>query len=317
MPFRRIAGPLIVFLAFAVLSAVSPGPTHAQSQGQLLPTGMRITPLAPTGTTLQSLNPGLPAIPDFLVDMTVTTALSPDGKTLLILTSGFNQNLDANGNVDSSSSNEYVFVFDVSGQAPRQAQVIQIVTNAFDGLAWNPSGKTFYVSGGPDDLVHVFNAAAGGAWQEGTAISLNHNGVANGWNGIIPVAAGLDVTKDGKYLLVANYENDSVSAIDLSSGAVVSEFDLRPGIIDPAKSGAPGGTYPYWVAVQGNQKAYVSSQRDREIDVLDISTLPAVRLLTRISLPGQPNKMLLNREGTRLFVAQDNTDSVAIIDTHT
>ena len=33
MPFRRIAGSSMLFLAFAVLSAVSPGPTHAQSQG--------------------------------------------------------------------------------------------------------------------------------------------------------------------------------------------------------------------------------------------------------------------------------------------
>ncbi len=164
MPFRRIAGPLIVFLAFAVLSAVSPGPTHAQSQGQLLPTGMRITPLAPTGTTLQSLNPGLPAIPDFLVDMTVTTALSPDGKTLLILTSGFNQNLDANGNVDPSSSNEYVFVFDVSGQAPRQAQVIQIVTNAFDGLAWNP------ISLGTSSRPHPAACQAQLAWPDARAL---------------------------------------------------------------------------------------------------------------------------------------------------
>lgn len=311
---RRIAGPLIALLA--LICALVPVAAYAQSRGQLLPTGMSITPLAPAGATLQSLNPGIPTFPDFLVDMTVTTALSPDGKTLLILTSGFNQNLDANGNVDPNSSNEYVFVFDVSGQTPRQAQVIQIVTNAFDGLVWNPSGKSFYVSGGPDDLVHVFSGAAGGTWHEDTPIPLNHHGVANGWNGIIPVAAGLGITQDGKHLLVANYENDSVSAIDLSSGSVVSELDLRPGIIDSAKSGTPGGTYPYWVAVQGNQKAYVSSQRDREIDVLDISALPAVKLLTRIPLPGQPNKMILNREGTRLFVAQDNTDSVAIVDTN-
>jgi hypothetical protein len=35
MPFRRIAGSSILFLAFAVLSAVSPGPTRAQSQGHV------------------------------------------------------------------------------------------------------------------------------------------------------------------------------------------------------------------------------------------------------------------------------------------
>jgi hypothetical protein len=72
--------------------------------------------------------------------MAVTSALSPDGSTLLILTSGFNQNLDATGNVDPNTSNEYVFVFDVTEPSPRQVQVIQIVTNAFDGLAWSPFG---------------------------------------------------------------------------------------------------------------------------------------------------------------------------------
>lgn len=303
------------FFAFAILVAIFSVPTLAQSQGEILPTGMSITPLAPSGAIVQTLNPGLPSLPGFRADMAVTTALSPDGKTLLILTSGFNQNLDANGNVDPQTSNEYVFVFDVSSQTPRQAQVIQIVANAFDGLAWNPNGITFYVSGGPDDLIHVFNRQSGGMWQEGAPIPLNHNGVALGWNGIIPVAAGVAVTNDGKHLLVANFENDSVSAIDISAGAVISEFDLRPGIINPAKSGMPGGTYPYWVAIKGNEKAYVSSQRDREIDVLDISSLPAIRLLTRIPLPGQPNKMILNQAGSLLFVAQDNTDSVAIIDT--
>jgi DNA-binding beta-propeller fold protein YncE len=69
------------------------------------------------------------------------------------------------------------------------------------------------------------------------------------------------------------------------------------------------------VAIKGSQKAYVSSQRDREVEVLDISALPNIQLMTRIALPGQPNKMILNRDGSRLFVAQDNTDTVAVIDT--
>jgi DNA-binding beta-propeller fold protein YncE len=276
---------------------------------------MSITPLAAPGATFQALNPGLPSLPGFLADMAVTTALSPDGNTLLILTSGFNQNLNASGKVDRNTSNEYVFVFDVSGATPHQAQVIQIEANAFDGLTWNPSGNQFYVSGGPDDLIHVFSRKPNGTWQEGRFISLNHNGQALGWNGIIPVVAGIEVTNDGRHLLAANYENDSVSAVNLSTGTVVSEFDLRPGIIDTSKTGTPGGTYPYWVAVKGSQKAYISSQRDREVVVLDIGSLPKMQLLKRIALPGQPNKMILNRDGTRLFVAQDNTDTVAIIDT--
>ena len=40
-----------------------------------------------------------------------------------------------------------------------------------------------------------------------------------------------------------------------------------------------------------------------------------MRVTDRIPLPGQPNKMILDRSGSRLFVAQDNTDSVAVIRT--
>lgn len=273
---------------------------------------MSITPLAPRGVVFQALNPGLPTLPDFKAGMAATTVLSPDGRTLLALTSGFNQNLDASGNVDPATSNEYVFVYDVSGKQPQQTQVLQIVTNAFDGLAWRPDGQEFYVSGGPDDLVHVFRSQDG-MWMEGPPISLNHGGVGLGLFGILPLAAGLDVTSDGRHLLVANYENDSVSAVDLTTHTVESELDLRPGIIDPTLSGAPGGTYPYWIAVRGTDRAYISSQRDREIVVLDLAQLPTLRVIDRIPLPGQPNKMILDRSGSRLFVAQDNTDAVAVI----
>jgi DNA-binding beta-propeller fold protein YncE len=258
------------------------------------------------------LNPGLPQLPEFKAGMAVTTAVSPDGRTLLVLTSGFNQNLDADGNVDPTTSNEYVFVYDVSNPQPRKTQVLQIETNAFDGLVWNPNGREFYVSGGPDDLVHRFQVE-GNTWAEASPIPLNHGGVGLGLYGILPVAAGMGITGDGKHLLVANYENDSVSAINTAGSSVEGELDLRPGILDPALTGKPGGTYPYWIVVKGNDRAYVSSQRDREIVVLDLSALPSMRVIDRIPLPGQPNKMVLDKSANRLFVAEDNTDTVAVI----
>src|SRR5262249_10565279 len=69
-----------------------------------LPTGKSITPTAAKGSTFQTLNPGLPApFGDFVVDHAVTTAPSPDGNTLLILTSGYNRNNDSSGSqVDSA-----------------------------------------------------------------------------------------------------------------------------------------------------------------------------------------------------------------------
>jgi hypothetical protein len=72
---------------------------HAQQfDAQDLPNmGQQITPLAPVDSRFEPLNPGLPYDPAFLAGQgwlagqAVTTAVSPDHKTLLILTSGYNR----------------------------------------------------------------------------------------------------------------------------------------------------------------------------------------------------------------------------------
>ena len=122
-----------------------------------LPTGMRITPTAAPGARFSALNPNLPGSPEFTVGQAVSTAVSPDGKTLLILTSGYNIRYDSRGKLAPQESNEYVFVYDTTVQPPRKTQVLQ-VPSAFDGLAWNPNGNEFYVSGGEQDVVHAFAA---------------------------------------------------------------------------------------------------------------------------------------------------------------
>ena len=66
-------------------------------EGEVLPTGMKITPAAVRGSIFQALNPGLPTHPDFVAGQAVSTATSPDGNTLLILTSGYNRNYDQSG----------------------------------------------------------------------------------------------------------------------------------------------------------------------------------------------------------------------------
>src|SRR6185437_10779340 len=90
-----------------------------------------------------------------------------------------------------------------------------------------------------------------------------------------PEAAGLAVTRDGMKVVVADYYNDAISILtkgEAGGWAKTGELDLRPGKIDPAQSGVPGGEYPFWVAIKGNSTAYISSIRDREIDVVSLST---------------------------------------------
>src|SRR5262249_14731535 len=96
-------------------------------------------------------------------------------------------------------------------------------------------------------------------------------------------------------------------------GTVKYDFDLRP-FASGSQAGTKGGTYPFAVVLVGNV-AYVSCDRDREVIAVNISG--AGSLVARIPLDGNPNGMTLSADGSTLFVAQDNQDQVAVIDTKT
>ncbi|HLW74785.1 MAG TPA: phosphoesterase [Gammaproteobacteria bacterium] len=301
---------IFAVLASALCLALAAQAGEPEPEASELPNGQFVTPLAAPGSTFQALNPELKDYPDYNVGQAMSEALSPDGKTLLILTSGFNEFDDASGKKIAADSGEYVFVYDVSASHPKEIQVIP-VPNTFAGIAFAADGTHFYVSGGGDDDVHVY-AFANGAWAEsGAPLTLGHK-TGNGID-TPPVAAGLATTADDTRLVVANYYNDSVSLVNLAMDAVTAELDLRPGK-SGGKSGTPGGENPFWVTVKGDVVAYVSSQRDREVDAVDI-TGTSPRVAARIKVQGTPNEMLLDKTQARLYVACDNSDTVTVIDT--
>ena len=303
---------------------------------QFLPNmGQQITPLAPQHSRFEKLNPDLADKPDWLAGQAVTTVVSPDHRTLLVLTSGYNRVFDTNTPRPSpSDSNEYVFVYDISNSMPVKKQVVQI-PNTYNGMVFDPSGKAFYVAGGSDDNVHVFSLSAGGRWEEaGAALPLGHHKTGNGLVGrsdvgagsinlqvgVKPCAAGLAISNDGKTLVAVNYYNDSITVFNggLGHWSKGRELDLRPGKTDIAKAGIPGGEYPFWVVVKGDGSAataYVSSIRDREIVAVNLNGAPLPTVTGRIGVKGQPNKMTLNKAQTLLYVVEDQSDTVDVIDT--
>ena len=291
--------------------AVAVAFTAAAQAPEVTPTGQALTPTAAHGALFQPLNPDLPDLPGFTAGQAAAVALSPDGRTLLILTTGFNRNFGPTGVMVPGQSKEYVFVYDVTGAAPVKRQVLTMF-DTFLGVAWAPGGDRFFVSGGVEDDVMEFVASEpSGRFTPGRIFALGHKaglGVR-----AKPQSAGLAVSPDGRRLLVTNFQNDSVSLIDLSTGAV-HEQDLRPGVIDPTRAGEAGGGVPRAVVWATDAKAYVASQRDREIIVLKRAG-DALSVETRIKTRGQPVAMVLNRAGTRLYAALDNTDSAAVIDT--
>jgi DNA-binding beta-propeller fold protein YncE len=305
-------------VALSSLATLSPA---IADEGTFLPSGLIITPTAASQSTYEALNPGLSEFPNFIAGGAFSTVKSPDGKTLLVLTGGHNNMTDTKKN---SFNNEYIFVFDISSGKPVKKQVLQ-VPNAFVGIAFDPAGKTFYVGGSGDDNVHSYTIQNGQWAESGTPIPLGHTIVLNGqtvgnavalFPGDLPgVTGGIDFTQDGKTLVVANYSNESVSFIDVQSRTVVKELDLRPGKINPADSGKPGGEYPFWVTVKGNNTAYISSARDREIAVVDFTTITAPKVVTRIEVAGNPLKTILDKTQSYVYVTEDNSDLVDIITT--
>jgi len=305
---------------FTLALVVSCMLAHAQSLSNM---GQQITPLALQGSQFGPMDLDLLGNSTWLVGQAVTTVASPDRKTLLILTSGYNRFFNTNAanlfGPYSPYSTEYVFIYDISAPAPVKKQILQIVPNSYNGIVFDPSGTAFYVAGGPSDNVHIFALnASTGTWAEsqGSPMALGHRGGLG--IGVLPCAAGVAISNDGQTLVVVNYYNDSITVFTggLGNWSKATELDLRPGKSTPPQTGTPGGEYPFWVVVKGNGSsatAYVSSIRDREIDVVNLSGTPAVT--ARIPVKGQPNKMTLNSAQSLLYVAEDQSDTIDVIDT--
>lgn len=312
--------------------------------GSLLPTGQTITPTAAPGSTFERLSTGLRSDGTADAAEAVTTALSPDGKTLLVLTSGYNLNfkdetgtpitypvLDPTTGAPTSqttSKAEWVFVYDVStGRLVKKQQIN--IPNTYSGIAWAPDSKRFYVSAGVDDRIYVYKYKDNQFVADAPFILLGHNsnqtapfskddgGLLNNTRAATvstgATVAGIAVSKDGKTLVAANFQNDSISIVDTSTRKVLSEVKF----FEPGGKVATG-EFPYDIAIKNTSdgaasKAFVSSQRDDEVLAVDITT----KAVTRIPVGAQPNKILLSSDQNLLYVANGNSDSVSVIDTNT
>src|SRR5215475_15585242 len=146
-------------------------PVGNYNRGSILPTGQVITPTTAPGSTIQVLSTGLRSDGNADAAQAVNTQLSPDGKTLLVLTSGWNKSNRREDNTSISfpalnpttgaqsgttTLSEWVFVYalNTDGTVTKSQQVN--IPSTYSGLRWSPDGTRFYVSGGQDDRVYVY-----------------------------------------------------------------------------------------------------------------------------------------------------------------
>ncbi len=319
-----------------------------------LPTGQYLTPTAAPGSVFQRLRTLLRSDGGADADGAVACVISPDATAVLVLTTGYDSTyytqagtaivhsvLDPTTGKPTKTTTpaaQWVFVYDIREAVPRVVARINIPLS-YNGIAWDPKGRRFYVSGGPDDRVYIYKASNGPAvsaaqtWvadppfvllghnshataplstQDGGLLKLTPAGGAAARRQNLPfpaVAAGLAVSADGTTLYVANMQNDSLSVVDVATRRVSKEIHLfTPG------SRLAHGEYPFWVVVTSDPSGasptiYASSLRDGEIAVIGASGT------REIAVGGEPNKMELSKDGRWLYVANGDLDAIDVIDT--
>ena len=276
---------------------------------QFLPTGQAITPTAAPGAQFTPLVTRIGPNPSYVADGASAIAVSPNGREMLVLTSGFNRYDGPDGKNVPQQSTQYIFRYSIGAKGAVRLQTLQ-VPNSFGGIAWQPDGRGFIVGGGVDDAVYLF-ARRGSKFVPAGKIPLGHK--AGVGADVLPQAAGVAVSPDGRRALVANYYNDSVSLVDLVQRKLIAEQDLRPGKIDPAQSGVPGGEFPFAIAWTDATHAWVSAPRDRQLVALSV-TRSAVQVSGRVVTIGEPTALLVDRRTRRLIATEDNADRLAFVD---
>jgi DNA-binding beta-propeller fold protein YncE len=293
-PARRALAAALLTATVAIPASVgaaddTPGPTSGLtvSGRQLDPAG-RMTPVGafPTGG-----------------------ALTPDGRFYWT--------------VDAGRGATAVHVIDVASGAVKQTLPIP---GGYVGIAFAPNGRKAYVSGVPadgdfgkglkgagGDVIHVFDVnPATGAATETNPIPLpkSRDGAAAQdelpqASGVAAWPEGLDVTPDGKRLVVALGQADQVAIIDLTNGKATL---------------ADVGRYPYGVVIDPHRpRAYVTNERDGTVSVVEI---PSGKSLATIEVGGARGAAYAHPEGItadpvrdRVYVAVTDRDLVAVLDT--
>src|SRR5689334_16144328 len=192
-----------------------PGKTAA---GMLLPNGWTLTP---EGQQIPTS------------DLPLNMVLSKDGRYLLVTTNG--------------DGDQTINVIDLQTNASMQTVKVR---KSWLGLDFAPDGKRFYVSGGDDNEVMIYDFAGGKATEAGKIIlgseayhKLDDRGRAEARRtnrGEYAFPAGIVVSPDGKRLYVAENLTNKVAVVDLSNNQVITKIEV--------------GEYPYDCLISNDGK---------------------------------------------------------------
>jgi len=213
-----------------------------------------------------------------LGELPLNLVFSADGRTAFVTNNGTGQ--------------QSLSVIDVDGWKVRTTIPL---TRSWLGLALTPDGKTLLVSGGNSNAIFRYDF-------DGTSLRFRDSVVlAEPWPKGRVWASGLAVTPDGKDAFVVARENKTMYRVNLQFGVVDDEIPLT-GI-------------PYTCLMSGNgSRLYVSLWGSAAVAVIDASLLAST---DTVATDDHPCDMVESRDGTYLYVACANANTVDVIDLRT
>ncbi len=183
----------------------------------------------------------------------------------------------------------------VSGQVSKTFPLV----STFYGLSFSADEKSLFASGGNQDVIYRFDWSHGdGKLADSIILAPKEPG-----RGSVRFPAGLAPSRDGKTLYVAENLADSLAVIDIPTRKVVARFATE--------------RYPFAVVVAFDGTVYVSAWGGSTVSAFKPSYENSAKLtaLGRIKVARHPSAMVLNGDGSRLFVASGSTDRVDVVDT--
>lgn len=253
-------------LAIISCSGAARNPDHPtlDSHITVLPTGKL---LDPAGRTIDVGN------------MPLSIAVAPDGRHAFVLLSGWRQ--------------QGLQMVDLA-----TGGVIQTLPqkSAFFGLAITPDGRSIYTSGATQNAIYRYDRRDGRIGAQ-TTLAL---GPPDSLLEHARIAAGIALSRDSRFVYVAENMVDSLSVVDAATGRVGQHLRTSH--------------YPYAIVVDQSGRLYVSAWGASVVDVFEPT---GSRLARRASIDvgRHPSGLCLSPNGDRLFVALSGTDEIAIVDT--
>ena len=288
---------LVALCAVLFVGCNSQSGNSASSASNILVNGRRITP---AGTTSGQV--GI---------MPLNIVLSPDGKYAITTSSCLNALLSTLRVSDGAVVSSLAFPAD-NPNIPNGG--------LFYGLVFDPTPQnntyTLYAAQGAYGTVAVLTLAADG--------TLTLTGTIPGKPSPISIAsympldqpAGIAFANGNIFManyfsinLLANYEPAStLSMYRASDGFRFGKYTFN----DAANTNTP--SFPYAVVAKSDgSRAYVASQRDGCVYILNTANPGNIVLASKIPNLSQPSALLLNKAQTLLYIANAGSDTISVV----